>query len=291
MVYSDIPEEIYRSVRPFNITPFEITVNPSLVATANRFFTEEHTKATYVLTKPLPQATQFLAPYLNPVYWENGNSQDLVNVLVVLSQKYDPAYRAWQIVRKVRAPEIVGNALPPTGLEGLYVGLGWSSDRIAVDLSLTADRMLTSLKRLYPSAGLNFNKLTQVLQGTRQDPAAFITIMEQFGMELHRKKQELAHLREYSSKASTEYADFRYDTYQYVNKLPPVEYDQTEPNHFAQKYPLPSPAVSNGTVNGVSEKLRFLELVGVAGQPLLRAIQGYLPVRTGVPSILYGTQY
>jgi hypothetical protein len=183
----------------------------------------------------------------------------------------DPAYQAWEDVRKIRATELVGmvtapdgKRLPYTGFEGYFAGMT-PQEIIETEIKL-GEKLLRSIHHHLehsrePKTGITFNisesGLKTALHGGRISPRNVREIIKFYDVLL---QMTLA-----MAKANTlpgQYENFRTSTYQRV---------------AAGRATAPSEYAANSTVVALKnqqevEAYMALAQIGVFGHPEVRAI-------------------
>jgi hypothetical protein len=186
--------------------------------------------------------------------------------LVERSRRYERAYLAWEMVRKVRNPFFEEG----TGFEGYFVGIHQSPDEMLARLLEIGHRLLTSNCRLYRHQFAFQSKLMKTLMGELNDPEAIDVWSTLLGATLGKLRCNVY--------VNHETYRFQNETYWTVNRLPLMCYAQRAHN-IEQEYVLTDfktgsiskPSLDLNLVNSSDHDAgRVVSAIGRFGHPLIR---------------------
>jgi hypothetical protein len=132
------------------------------------------------------------------------------------SRQFERAYLAWETVRKVRNPFFTEG----TGFEGYYVGLCHSTEEMLDMLLHMGRQMLASNVRLYPHQHRFRSRLMKTLSGEVEDLDAIAVWADLLGATLGRLRCNVY--------TNQETYRFQNETYWSVNRLPLMQYEQSD---------------------------------------------------------------
>ena len=213
-------------------------------------------------------AVESEVPYSTLIYTWVQLQDGHLSRFVQKSRQYEPAYLAWETVRKVRNPFFVDG----TGFEGYYVGQYRSPEALVEQLLQIGRYMLSSNLRLYRFNSLFRSRLMKTLRAEMSDPQAIEVWAAQFGAALGKLRCNLLT----NAKARI----FQTGTYKSTYSLPSMCYD---PGKYTieQQYALPSPRWdtpprANLRLDALSkpsdaEACLVVKSIGKFGHPLVRA--------------------
>ncbi|HVO41989.1 MAG TPA: hypothetical protein VMT34_05175 [Aggregatilineales bacterium] len=207
--------------------------------------------------------------YLNR--WLRMNPDQAFAVFLKESHQYDPAYLAWQAVRKSRNPYFVNG----TGFEGYLVGVCRTPDEALARLLDIGATILASVGRIFRYQPAFRTRLMQTLRNEINDARCISEWAAQLGATLARLRCNVYTNRE----AIT----FQYETYHLVKALPPILYREVK-NTLFQVYLIPSAGkvltartvVSAAALKPADQDAWLVaETIGRFGHPLIREFVRY----------------
>jgi len=202
----------------------------------------------------------------------------MVTTLETHSKRLNPAYQAWEYVRKLRATEVSsGGGIPMTGFEGFYCGFNWSGEAIMHDLDGFMTVIQNNIRQTYRGAIISFDTILGLLNGTTFDPQLLIVLTEHFGHAFQRKKRELTSIRSAIPGAEKKYSDFRADTYAAIDQLPVITHDLTSYTVGVPFTPEKS-FITRPDPNTLPINWQVIEGIGKIGEPLFREAAACIPM-------------
>jgi hypothetical protein len=209
-------------------------------------------------------------------YVTKGDEGLAQNLITLATEKYSGPHKRWEAVRHDRASMVTGSfitdentglVLSHTGWEGYFVGSGLTPEEIVRAQALIGTRLVSSMELMYPHSYSVIKRIFETGTGYSMDALRKIEI------DFKAIKARFDG-RDYSQEAKI----FRKQTSEIVQKMPPIQM-QREYDGITQFVPLPN-GDRTATIQPTSLKLtykerqgyKFMEKVGIVGQPLIRAM-------------------